>query len=120
MRYGQLNKSFNLLFEFIQTSDCHVVKVAVGLPITMTITVKRESDDDDADSDSPVGNVVCPRYCTEKHEAWWLVVGDVARNTLLSIKRIALGSSAMKVRRYMMSCIYIRSTVQLNNGYFFS
>ena len=31
-----------------------------------------------------------PRFPKDKEEGWWLVVGDVAANSLLCIKRISL------------------------------
>ena len=34
--------------------------------------------------------VHAPRFPKEKEEGWWLVVGDVAANSLLCIKRISL------------------------------
>lgn len=37
-----------------------------------------------------VGQVIAPRYSKAKVENWWLVVGDTATNSLLSIKRLVL------------------------------
>ena len=34
--------------------------------------------------------VHAPRFPKDKEEGWWLVVGDVAANSLLCIKRISL------------------------------
>jgi len=37
-----------------------------------------------------VPQVHAPRFPKDKEEGWWLVVGDVAANSLLCIKRISL------------------------------
>ena len=79
----------------------------------MTVTVQRESDDDDEDDENKelnVGKVVCPRYGLEKREAYWLVIGDVNSNALLSIKRISIGTKPTKVRtdiNHVQALIYL-------------
>jgi pre-mRNA-splicing helicase BRR2 len=49
------------------------------------------ADDDAADK---VELVCAPFYPTPRAESWWLLVGDAASKTLLTIKRVALGKSA--------------------------
>jgi len=67
-------------------------EVETGDAVQMTVTLEREVDEDmDA---STIGQVSAPRYPKPKVEGWWLVVGDVKRNSLLCIKRIALQKSA--------------------------
>ena len=67
-------------------------EVETGDAVQMTVTLEREVDEDmDA---STIGQVSAPRYPKPKVEGWWLVVGDVKRNSLLCIKRISLQKSA--------------------------
>ncbi|KAJ1439332.1 Sec63 Brl domain-containing protein [Ochromonadaceae sp. CCMP2298] len=66
-------------------------EVVAGDAVTMKVTLKREVDEEEDEVDtSTLGVVVAPRYPTAKREGWWLVIGDVANNNLLSIKRVAL------------------------------
>eukprot|EP01041_Mallomonas_annulata_P002895 gene2895-5684_t len=77
-------------------------EVVTGATATVMVSVTRETDEDDdasgedavATVQSSLAKVVCPRYPLERTEGWWLVLGDSNRNTLLSIKRVALGKSA--------------------------
>ena len=93
----------------------------------MTVTVQRESDDEDEDDENKelnVGKVVCPRYGLEKREAYWLVIGDVNSNALLSIKRISIGTKPTKVRTdinhvLIDSLIYIYFVLILLHTYLF-
>ena len=41
-----------------------------------------------------LGPAIAPRFPGRRDEAWWLVVGDVANNALLGIKRVVLGKTA--------------------------
>ena len=60
--------------------------------VEMKVTLEREVDEDD--DMSQVGKVVALHYPNPKREGWWLVVGDVKANSLLSIKRITLRQKA--------------------------
>ena len=64
-----------------------------GESFAVVVNVVRETDDED-NSETSFGSVVCSRYPAEKTESWWLVVGDIASNSMLSIKRFTLGKSA--------------------------
>ena len=61
--------------------------------VEMKVTLEREVDEDD--DISQVGKVVALHYPNPKREGWWLVVGDVKANSLLSIKRISLRQKAV-------------------------
>ena len=66
----------------------------------MKVQLQREVEEDDGN----IGKVICPRFPIDKTEGWWLVVGDRARNTLLSIKRLAIGvkSTVYFFERYFL------------------
>ena len=76
--------------------------------VSVTVTVQREIDEDeDEENDDEnekkeknIGKVVCPRYGIEKQEAYWLLIGDLNSNALLSIKRISIGDKPSKVSTY--------------------
>merc|ERR1712178_473884 len=56
--------------------------------------LEREVDDDDDLESMTFGKVSANRYPKSKTEGWWLVVGDVERNSLMSIKRVTLQQRA--------------------------
>merc|ERR1712000_175587 len=56
--------------------------------VEMIVTLEREVDEED--DIAQVDKVVAIHYPNPKREGWWLVVGDVEANSLLSIKRISL------------------------------
>ncbi len=62
--------------------------VVAGQPVSVVVTLEREVDDDDEEASSGTTQVVAPLYPKPKLEAWWLIVGDPARNSLLFIKRV--------------------------------
>lgn len=62
-----------------------------GEPVVVTVQLQRDMDDDEDLSPAAIGKVVCPRYPYDKVEGWWLVVGNLHSNSLLSIKRVTLG-----------------------------
>ena len=69
--------------------------ITAGDAVNMIVKLEREVDDDDDDAGSrSYGQVNAPRYPKSKTEGWWLVVGDVERNTLMSIKRVTLQQRA--------------------------
>ena len=84
-------------------------QVVSGETVSVTVTVQREIDEEDEDEendeekekkDNNIGKVVCPRYGMEKQEAYWLLIGDLNTNALLSIKRISIGDKPSKVSTY--------------------
>jgi pre-mRNA-splicing helicase BRR2 len=62
----------------------------------IVINVDLERDDDDTKNGTPI--VVAPRYPSTKTEGWWLVVGNADKNELISIKRVAMKKSKMRVK----------------------
>ena len=60
-------------------------EVASGDTVTVLVNLQREGDEE-----GRVPKVHAPRFPKDKEEGWWLVVGDVAANSLLCIKRISL------------------------------
>jgi pre-mRNA-splicing helicase BRR2 len=76
--------------------------VIAGEPSYLTVTLDRDIDDDEEDSSTTttkIDTVHAPFYPAEKHENWWLVVGEEGTKTLLSIKKISfIGKEQVKVR----------------------
>ncbi|EWM22383.1 u5 small nuclear ribonucleoprotein helicase [Nannochloropsis gaditana] len=67
-----------------------VDSVVAGKPISVVVTLERETEGgEEEEGGVPVTKqVVAPLYPKPKMEAWWLIVGDPARNSLLFIKRV--------------------------------
>jgi pre-mRNA-splicing helicase BRR2 len=68
--------------------------VTTGDAVNIVVTLEREVDEDGMDEGKGFGNVIAPSYPKPKVEGWWLVVGDVGRNVLMSIKRLTLQQRA--------------------------
>ena len=72
--------------------------ITAGDAVNVVVTLEREVDEDDEDEDGGAaktfGQVAASRYPKPKVEGWWLVVGDVSRNALMSIKRLTLAQRA--------------------------
>ena len=60
--------------------------IVSGDAVALVVTLEREVDDDMRE----IGKVKAPRYPAMKKEGWWLVVADVKKNLLLSIKRLSV------------------------------
>lgn len=60
---------------------------------SIAVSLSREEDEDV----KGVPVVCAERYPQVKAEGWWLVVGDPAKNELISIKRVAMKKDEMKI-----------------------
>jgi pre-mRNA-splicing helicase BRR2 len=73
-------------------------RVPAGGRTTVFVTLERggdaEADGEDGQAKAAVPLVLCPRYPKRKEEGWWLVVGDLSSNALLSLKYVAFARSA--------------------------
>eukprot|EP01134_Creolimax_fragrantissima_P000807 CFRG0807T1 len=63
--------------------------ISSGGAVAVTVSLEREDD-----GESTISPVIAPYYPKRKNENWWLVIGDMDKNSLLSIKRVALNMKA--------------------------
>jgi pre-mRNA-splicing helicase BRR2 len=94
-------------------------EVSPGDVVTVSVILRRDVEEDDEEDIDALGEVVSYRYSHKKRECWWLVVGDKATNTLLSIKRVSFTAatktklkfnapeSQSKLTLYLISDSYI-------------
>lgn len=77
--------------------------VTAGDPVQVVVELGREIDEEEMDEDEMknVGSVACPLFPGEKKEGWWIVVGDISTNTLLSLKRVNLHIKQEVVLEFM-------------------
>lgn len=66
--------------------------VVAGEPVKVLVQLEREIDEDEmtAEDIAGLGQVTAPLYPGNKKESWWIVVGDLGQNNLLSLKRVTL------------------------------
>lgn len=74
----------------------HADSLASGAPVTVAVSLEREEEAEAEEANAPV--VFAPRFPEVRNEGWWLVVGDVARNELVSIKRVAMKSRSVTMK----------------------
>ncbi|KCV68921.1 hypothetical protein H696_04341 [Fonticula alba] len=86
-RYPDVDISYEVATpaEEITTSD----------EVEVSIQLVRDPDEELAEDEEPeeVGDVIAPYYPHPKDESWWVVIGDLASNTLFEIKRVTLQKS---------------------------
>jgi pre-mRNA-splicing helicase BRR2 len=63
-----------------------------GEPVQIDVKMERDIDEDDTTGEemANLGKVTAPLFPNDKKESWWIVVGDVDSNHLLSVKRVDL------------------------------
>ena len=74
--------------------------IHAGEKCAMEVRLLRDpdaDDDDAAEMSAGVPLVSSSRYPGQKTEGWWLVLGSVDSNELLSIKRVAMPARELKV-----------------------
>jgi pre-mRNA-splicing helicase BRR2 len=78
-------------------------EVTAGDPVQMEILLEREIDEDEMDEEemSQLGLVSAPLFPKQKHEGWWVVLGDTKTNALLSLKRINLQQKQKVLLEFM-------------------
>ncbi|CAG8585503.1 9938_t:CDS:2 [Funneliformis caledonium] len=79
-RYPSIDVKFN-----VRDED----ELIAGSQGVIEVKLNREVDDDD----EIVGPVISPFFPHKKDEGWWIVLGDMEKNSLLGIKRITLNKT---------------------------
>ncbi|CAI2180063.1 11144_t:CDS:2 [Funneliformis geosporum] len=79
-RYPSIDVKFNLKDED---------ELIAGSQGVIEVKLNREVDEDD----EIVGPVIAPFFPHKKDEGWWIVFGDMEKNSLLGIKRITLNKT---------------------------
>ncbi|KAJ2162499.1 Pre-mRNA splicing [Coemansia sp. RSA 552] len=64
-------------------------EISAGASVTVQLSLDREWDEDD-EGEVP-GPVVAPFFPQPRSESWWVVVGEAQTQSLLVVKRIAVG-----------------------------
>jgi pre-mRNA-splicing helicase BRR2 len=67
-------------------------EIVAGEPVQIVVTMERDIDEDDVTDEElgTLGKVTAPLFPDDKRESWWVVVGDLGQNNLLSLKRVDL------------------------------
>ena len=68
--------------------------IETGDAVTMVVQLEREHDDEEPGAGNTHNAVYAPSFPRPKVEGWWLVMGDMATNTLVSIKRVNIRQKA--------------------------
>jgi pre-mRNA-splicing helicase BRR2 len=77
------------------------VDITAGDPVQISVKLEREVDDDEEVDETELGKVSAPLFPKEKHEGWWIVVGDTKTNSLLSLKRVTLQRTQKVMLEFM-------------------
>jgi pre-mRNA-splicing helicase BRR2 len=74
-----------------ETESSPVVK---GEPVTLGISLEREDATGGMDEGARLGTVYSSHFPKQRTEGWWVVIGDVAKNVLLGIKRVSFSKQS--------------------------
>jgi pre-mRNA-splicing helicase BRR2 len=86
-------------FDIIDAED-----VSAGAVVEVLVQLERDLDDDDDDDEGPAAaatgapQVFAPHYPKGKTEGWWVVIGNTADHSLLSISRTAISGEKQRVK----------------------
>jgi pre-mRNA-splicing helicase BRR2 len=96
MQVAQVCNSYpdiDVSYTIPEAEDLHAGERSV-----IEVRLLRDPDDDEAEELSGVPLVQAPRYPGAKTEGWWLVLGSVDSNELLSIKRVAMSAREATIK----------------------
>jgi pre-mRNA-splicing helicase BRR2 len=65
--------------------------VTAGDPVQVVVELRRDVDEEELKDDEleDLGKVFSAFFPGDKKESWWLVIGDMSNNTLMSLKRVS-------------------------------
>ena len=76
--------------------------VTAGASVQIVVCLERECEEDLDDSEmGQLGIVSAPFFPGDKHEGWWVSIGDTSNNSLLSLKRVSLQHKQQVVLEFM-------------------
>ena len=87
-------------FPAIEMNFSVLGKPVVGEATDVVVHLNRDEEDEEEEGDEPTvyGRVCASLYPKAKKEAYWILIGDRATDTLLSIKRVALPKRALSTK----------------------
>lgn len=92
-RFCNRYPSIDVSYDIEGASEGAAVRVASGDSVALSVTLTREAGADGMEEGAGLGAVFAPRFPHAKSEAWWVVVGSAAINTLAAIKRVAFADT---------------------------
>jgi len=68
-----------------------LIEVSNEDTVAVGVTLQREEGAEGLQEGAGLGAVIAPRFPKPKTEAWWVLVGDLDKNILYSVKRVTVG-----------------------------